>query len=105
MSSLFYSTFTRGQAGARRDIEIPITQVCTLAILDKKINEETLASTELVSSALVMIYPTPIHVVMIINNVTQCPLPFSNKTGLNTLVKTKVYGINLESELKNNINL
>lgn len=92
MLSLFYPIFTRGQAGARREIEIPITQVCTLSILDKKINEETFKSTKLVNSALGRIYPTPIHAVMIINNVTQCPFPFSNKTDLNALVKTKAYG-------------
>lgn len=59
--------------------------------MDKKFHEEAFERTELVSNALGMIYPTPTHVVMITNNVTQCPFPFSNKTGLNTLVKKEVY--------------
>lgn len=82
VSSLFYLIFTRGQAGARRETEIHITQVCTSSILGKKISGRKYESTKLSSSALTMIHSTTIHTAVIINNVNQCPFPFSTKTGL-----------------------
>lgn len=82
VSSLFYLIFTRGQAGARRETEIHIIQVCTSSILGKKISGRKYESTTLSSSALRMIHSTTVHSAMIINNMNQCPFPFSTKTGL-----------------------
>lgn len=90
VSSLFYLIFTRGQAGARRGTEIHIIQVCTSSILGKKISGRQYESTEWSSGALRMVHSTTIHTAILINNMNQCPFPFSTKTGLmSILVKNK----------------